>query len=210
MPEQYVATDKRTGFEVQVTGEFPPHPDDRVRIARTTTLFTRLISTLLDSDEAERRSGFRAVETQLELADALIRQDMDDVRRLVRQTMENMGVTEGQLQDLARQLQELSGMEDATAEDVARALGLDPDGPVPPFASPDTPAAAEPSPPADSHPEWPPPPDTEAPDTDAPDTEARDGDVSDPETSDYGRKASDEPPADQPADADDPKPSSTP
>jgi hypothetical protein len=114
-------------------------------------------------------------------------------------------VTEGQLQDLARQLQELSGMEDATAEDVARALGLDPDGPVPPFASPDTPAAAEPSPPADSHPEWPPPPDTEAPDT-----EARDGDVSDPETSDYGRKASDEPPADQPADADDPKPSSTP
>ena len=125
MPEQYVATDKRTGVEVQVTGEFPPHPDDRVRIARTTTLFTRLISTLLDSGEADRRTGFRAVETQLELADALIRQNMDDVRRLVRQTMESMGVTEGQLEELARQLQDLSGMEEATAEQIARALGLE-------------------------------------------------------------------------------------
>ena len=73
MTEQYVASDKRTGVEVSVTGEFPPHPDDRMRIARTTTLFTRLTSTLLDTEnEAERRAGFRAVETQLELADALV------------------------------------------------------------------------------------------------------------------------------------------
>ena len=28
MTEQYVASDKRTGVEVSVTGEFPPHPDD--------------------------------------------------------------------------------------------------------------------------------------------------------------------------------------
>ena len=131
MPEQYIATDKRTGVEVQVTGEFPPHPDDRVRIARTTTLFTRLISTLLDSGEADRRTGFRAVETQLELADALIRQNMDDVQRLVRQTMESMGVTEGQLEELARQLQELGGMEEATAEQIARALGLERRDPEP-------------------------------------------------------------------------------
>ena len=133
MAEQYIATDKRTGVEVQVTGEFPPHPDDRVRIARTTTLFTRLVSTLLDSGEADRRTGFRAVETQLELADALIRQNMDDVRRLVRQTMQSMGVTEGQLEELARQLQELGGMEEATAEQIARALGLerrDPESPT--------------------------------------------------------------------------------
>ena len=43
MPEQYAATDTRTGLEVVVTGDFPEDPDDRVRIARTTTLFTRLI-----------------------------------------------------------------------------------------------------------------------------------------------------------------------
>ncbi len=211
MPEQYVATDKRTGFEVQVTGDFPPHPDDRVRIARTTTLFTRLISTLLDSDEAERRSGFRAVETQLELADALIRQDMDDVRRLVRQTMENMGVTEGQLQDLARQLQELGGMEDATAEQVAHALGLDPDAPPPPFASPQSPpdedAPADQDAPSDgdtpstgdSRSEWPPPPETTPPDSETPDRKA-----TDPESA-----AHDEPSADRSADGDDAEPSAT-
>ena len=111
MAQQYVATDKRTGLEVAVTGEFPPHPDDRVRIARTTTLFTRLMSTILVMGESERRSGFRAVETQLELADALIRQDLDDVRRLVRETMQSLGVTEEQLEDLAHQLRDLGGLE---------------------------------------------------------------------------------------------------
>ena len=69
MPEKYVASDKRTGVEVAVTGDFPAHPDDRMRIARTTTLFTRLTSTLLVTEsDTERRAGFRAVETQLELA----------------------------------------------------------------------------------------------------------------------------------------------
>ena len=125
MPEQYVATDKRTGTEITVTGAFPPHPDDRVRIARTTTLFTRLMSTLLGKEESERRLGFRAVETQLELADALIRQDLDEVRRLVRETMQSLGVTDEQLEDLARQLRDLSGMDASAADEVARALGLD-------------------------------------------------------------------------------------
>lgn len=127
MREQYVATDKRTGVEVAVTGEFPPHPDDRVRIARTTTLFTRLMATLLGKDESDRRAGFRAVETQLELADALIRQDMEEIRRLVRQTMESMGVTQDQLEELARQLKELGGMDEASADDLTRALGLNPE-----------------------------------------------------------------------------------
>ncbi len=122
--EQYVATDKATGFEVAVTGEFPPHPDDRMRIARTTTLFTRLMSTLLTKDESERRTGFRAVETQLELADALIRQDMEEVRRLVRETMGSMGVTQDQLDDLARQLRELGGIDEATAEQISQAFGF--------------------------------------------------------------------------------------
>ena len=126
VPEQYVASDKRSGVEVAVTGEFPPHPDDRMRIARTTTLFTRLTSTLLGMEsEAERRAGFRAVETQLELAEALIRRDAADVRRLVRQTIESMGVTTEQLEDLARQLHQLSGLDESTAEEIMRALGLD-------------------------------------------------------------------------------------
>jgi hypothetical protein len=56
MAEQYAATDKRTGLEVAVTGDFPPHHDDRIRIARTTTLFTRLMSTILATEnETERR-----------------------------------------------------------------------------------------------------------------------------------------------------------
>lgn len=139
MADQYVASDKRTGVEVTVTGQFPPHPDDRMRIARTTTLFTRLASTLLATEnETERRAGFRAVETQLELADALIRGDTDEVRRLVRETMQSMGVTQDQLRDLARQFQDLGGLDDATAEQLGKALGLD----VPPGGLPD----------------WPPPP----------------------------------------------------
>lgn len=111
MPEQYVATDKRSGLEVAITGEFPPDPEDRVRIARTATLFTRLTSTLLEMGETERRNGFRAVETQLELADALIRQDTAAIRLLVQQTMESMGITQDQIDDLSRQLRDLSGWE---------------------------------------------------------------------------------------------------
>jgi len=103
--EQYAATDKRTGLEVAVTGDFPPHHDDRIRIARTTTLFTRLMSTILSTEnETERRERFMAIETQLELADALIRQDMEEVQRLMRSTLERMGVTPDQMDEMAKQL----------------------------------------------------------------------------------------------------------
>jgi hypothetical protein len=105
MPEQYVASDKRSGLEVAVTGEFPPHSDDRIRIARTTQLFTRLMSTILTtSSETDRRERFLAVETQLELADALIREDMEEVQRLMRQTMEKMGINKEQLDELAKRI----------------------------------------------------------------------------------------------------------
>jgi hypothetical protein len=105
MAEQYAAADKRTGLEVTVTGDFPPHPDDRVRIARTTTLFTRLMSTILATEnETMRRERFLAVETQLEMADALIREDMAEVQRLMRQTLEKMGITPDQMDDLAKQI----------------------------------------------------------------------------------------------------------
>ena len=127
MPHQYVATDKRTGFEVAVTGEFPEHPDDRMRIARTTTLFTRLMSTLLEKEETQRRLGFRAIETQLELADALIRQDHAEVQRLVRETLTSMGVNEDQLRELAERLATAGGLDPAVARELARAFGLDSD-----------------------------------------------------------------------------------
>jgi hypothetical protein len=105
MSEQYVAADKRTGLEVAVTGEFPPHPEDRVRIARTVTLFTRLMSTILATEnETQRRERFVAIETQLEMADALIREDMEEVQRLLQHTMEKMGVTKEQLDELARRI----------------------------------------------------------------------------------------------------------
>ncbi len=110
MAEQYVASDKRTGLEVAVTGEFPPHHDDRIRIARTSTLFTRLLSTILSTEnESQRRQGFIAVETQLELADALIREDMQEVQRLLNDTMEKMGITQEQLEEMAKRVIEQFG-----------------------------------------------------------------------------------------------------
>lgn len=107
MPNQYVASDPRTGLQVQVTGTFPEAPDDRVRIARTTNLFTRLMGTILSTDsETERRDRFRAVETQLEVADALIRGDIAEVQRLIHDTMQQMGVTDEQLREVEEQLRE--------------------------------------------------------------------------------------------------------
>jgi hypothetical protein len=105
MPEQYAATDTASGLEVTVTGDFPDDPDDRVRIARTTTLFTRLFSTILTTENtSERRQRFRAVETQLEIAEALIRQDLEEVQRLIRETMTAIGVSEEQLREIEEQL----------------------------------------------------------------------------------------------------------
>jgi len=105
MPHQYSSRDARTGLEVQVTGEFPEDPDDRVRIARTTNLFTRLMSTILSTEnQTERRERFKAIETQLEVADALVRGDMEEVQNLVRQTLRNMGISDEQLRDVEQQL----------------------------------------------------------------------------------------------------------
>lgn len=114
MPQQYVATDSRTGLQVTVTGEFPEDPDDRVRIARTTTLFTRLMATILSTESStERRERFRAVETQLEIAEAVIRQDGAEVQRLLRDTLSQMGVTEEQMaeleEEIRRRLRDLGG-----------------------------------------------------------------------------------------------------
>ena len=105
MAEQYAATDKRTGLEVSVTGDFPPPHEDRIRIARTTQLFTRLMSTILATEnESLRRERFHAVETQLEMADALIREDMAEVQQLMRTTLEKMGITPEQMDDMAKRI----------------------------------------------------------------------------------------------------------
>lgn len=141
MADQYVARDRETGFEVTVTGEFPEHPDDRMRIARTTTLFTKLMSTLLQRDESQRRMGFRAIETQLEIADALIRQDHAEVQRLVRETLTSMGVSEDQLREMAQRLAEASGLDPQVAQELSRAFGFDPDSD--PLIDPEQPEVLE-------------------------------------------------------------------
>lgn len=114
MPQQYVATDSRTGLQVMVTGDFPEDPDDRVRIARTSTLFTRLMATILATENSfERRERFRAVETQLEIAEALIRQDTAEVQRLLRDTLSQLGVSDDQMREIEdeirRRLREMGG-----------------------------------------------------------------------------------------------------
>jgi hypothetical protein len=110
VPEQYVSTDKRTGLEVQITGNFPEHPQDRIRIARTANLFTRLTSTILEmGSEAERREAFIAVETQMEMADALIRKDMAEVQRLLQETLQRMGVSPEQMREIEEEIRKRLG-----------------------------------------------------------------------------------------------------
>ncbi len=116
MPQQYAATDSRTGLQVTVTGDFPEDPDDRVRIARTSTLFTRLMATILSTESSfERRERFRAVETQLEIAEAVIRQDAMEVQRLLRETLAQLGVSEEQMHEIEdeirKRLREMGGPE---------------------------------------------------------------------------------------------------
>jgi hypothetical protein len=121
--EQYVATDKRTGLEVAVTGEFSDDPQDRIRIARTSNLFARLMSTILEMDsQSQRRDAFIAVETQMELADALIRQDMEEVQRLLQDTLQKLGITPDQMKEIEdeirRRLGDMGGDEPPPPEPV--------------------------------------------------------------------------------------------
>jgi len=120
VPDQYAATDPHTGLQVAITGTLPSDPDDRVRIARTTNLFTRLMATILAMDDiTARRHGFRAVETQLEVADALMRGELSEVERLVRETLRTTGISGDQLRaiedQLRRHLESWGGLEDDRA-----------------------------------------------------------------------------------------------
>jgi len=110
MTEEYVATDKRTGHEVTVRGDFPAHPQDRIRIARTTNLFARLMATILSTEnESERRESFVAIETQLEMADALIRHDNEEVQRLLQETMRKLGITPEQMREIEEEIRRRLG-----------------------------------------------------------------------------------------------------
>lgn len=107
MAQQYVATDTRTGFKVEITGDFPPEKDDRIRIAATTNLFTRLMATVLSTDGPEERRGlFRSLEMALEWAEAAIRQDAEAMGLIMQRFLAEAGVTQEQVEDLVRRLQE--------------------------------------------------------------------------------------------------------
>lgn len=125
MPQQYAAADNRTGLEVTVTGEFPPHPDDRIRIAATTNLFTRLMATILSTEnETERRALFRSLEMALEWADAAARQDAAEMGTIVQRFLQEAGITPEQIEEVFRRLQEDAGKGDGEGPEL-----IDPHGP---------------------------------------------------------------------------------
>ena len=115
MAQQYTATDTRTGLKLEITGDFPPDKDDRIRIAATTNLFTRLMATILSAESAEERRGlFRSLEMALEWADAAARQDMTAMSAVMQRFLSEMGITREQVEEMVRRLQEggeLPGLE---------------------------------------------------------------------------------------------------
>lgn len=107
MPDQYVATDKDSGLEVAITGQFPIAPEDRIHLARTANLFTRLLAAgLATSNDSDRRELFTHLESQLELAAALIKGDMEEVQRLMQQMLSRIGLTPDRMEEMARELAE--------------------------------------------------------------------------------------------------------
>src|SRR5207248_4052293 len=105
MANQYVATDKQSGLEVMITGDFPPSPEDRIHLARTANLFTRLLAAgLATDDDTLRRELFTHLESQLELAAALVRQDFAEVTRLMQEMLTRMGLTPEKMQEMASEL----------------------------------------------------------------------------------------------------------
>jgi hypothetical protein len=68
------------------------------------------MSTILAMDsEAQRRDAFIAVETQMELADALIRHDMEEVQRLLQDTLQKLGITPEQMREIEEEIRRRLG-----------------------------------------------------------------------------------------------------
>ncbi len=127
MADQYVATDKASGLEVAITGQFPPVPEDRIHLARTANLFTKLLAAgLATENDTERRELFTHLEAQLELAAALIKQDYNEVTRLMQEMLSRIGLTPERMEEMAREL----------AEQLRNQLGEDPGNPPPPPFNP--------------------------------------------------------------------------
>ena|SRR6266849_3011389 len=107
MADQYVASDKQSGLEVSITGRFPPVPEDRIHLARTANLFTRLLAIgLATENDTERRELFTHLEAQLELAAALIKQDFPEVTRLMQEMLNRIGLTPERMEEMAKELAE--------------------------------------------------------------------------------------------------------
>jgi len=107
MADQYVATDKQSGLEVAITGQFPAAPEDRIHVARTANLFTRLLAAgLATSNDTERRELFTHLESQLELAAALVKQDFTEVTRLMQEMLTRIGLTPERMEEMAKELAE--------------------------------------------------------------------------------------------------------
>lgn len=107
MADQYVATDKDSGLEVAITGTFPPVPEDRIHLARTANLFTKLLAAgLATSNDSERRELFTHLEAQLELAAALVKQDFAEVTRLMQEMLARIGLTPERMQEMAKEFGE--------------------------------------------------------------------------------------------------------
>jgi hypothetical protein len=59
--------------------------------------------------QSQRRDAFIAVETQMELADALIRQDMEEVQRLLQDTLQKLGITPDQMREIEEEIRRRLG-----------------------------------------------------------------------------------------------------
>jgi gamma-glutamyl phosphate reductase len=107
MADQYIATDKQSGLEVSITGTFPAIPEDRMHVARTANLFTRLLAAgLATENDTERRELFTHLESQLELAAALIKEDAAEVQRLMQEMLSRIGLTPERMEEMAKDLAE--------------------------------------------------------------------------------------------------------
>jgi len=107
MADQYIATDKQSGLEIAITGQFPAAPEDRIHVARTVNLFTKLMAAgLATSNDSERRELFTHLESQLELAAALVKQDFNEVSRLMQEMLTRIGLTPEKMEEMAKELAE--------------------------------------------------------------------------------------------------------
>jgi hypothetical protein len=68
------------------------------------------MSTILEMEsESDRREALIAVETQMELAEALIRHDTEEVQRLLQGTLAKLGITPEQMKEIEEEIRRRLG-----------------------------------------------------------------------------------------------------